>query len=273
MAEVLRALRGFGVYALLTAASVATLLPLALSILTAFKSPAEYAATSPVSLPQRWTLQNFVSLLDGPFARALLVTALSAVFLLATQVPFAVLAAFSFATGRFRGKEALFRLYVATLLVPTPVLVIPLYVIMVRAGLADTFWSLVVPFALASPFATFLLRQHFAALPDGMLDAARLDGASEAQALLHFALPLCRPAIATVALITIVTQWNSFLWPAVIGGSDWQTVTVATAGLQTQFNGHWTVVMAATTLTIVPVLAAFLALQRPLVHTLNLDRA
>jgi multiple sugar transport system permease protein len=255
---------------LLATASLVTLLPFALSVLTAFKTPAQFAAQSPLALPDPWTLENVLGVLGGRirFDDALATTTLAAAFLIVTQVPFSVLAAYAFALLRFPGRTVLFWAYVATLMVPATVLVLPLFLMVSAVGLADTFWGLVLPFALGSPYAIFLLRQHFRGIPAELLEAARMDGLGPFGILTRIVLPLSRPAVATVAVITIVTQFNSFLWPRVIAGTDWQTLTVATANAQTQYRDEWTLVMAATTLTIVPLLVLFVIFQRNLTRSL-----
>ncbi|WP_241982243.1 carbohydrate ABC transporter permease [Cryobacterium ruanii] len=148
---------------------------------------------------------------------------------------------------------------------------VPLYLMMTEAGLRNSFWSLVLPFAFASPYAIFLLREYFRGIPHELIDAARLDGANTLDVLVEIVVPLSRPIIATLTLITIVSHWNSFMWPLVVTtGTEWRVVTVATASLQSQFNGNWTVVMAATTLALVPLLVLFLMFQRSFVRSITI---
>jgi multiple sugar transport system permease protein len=200
------------------------------------------------------------------------VTVLMAVFILVFQLVFSIMAAYAFARVDFPGREALFWVYLATLMVPAVVLVIPLYLMMVQLGLRDTFWGLVLPFSFGSPYAIFLLREYFRGIPQDLVDAARLDGASTLDILVEVVVPLSRPIIATLVLITAVSQWNSFLWPLVItSGNTWRVATVATASLQSQYNGNWTVVMTATTLAIVPLVVLFLVFQKHLVRSITIS--
>ncbi len=126
------------------------------------------------------------------------------------------------------------------------------------------------PFLFGSPYAIFLLREHFRGIPPAdLIHAARLDGANTLDVLVHVVLPASRPILATLAMITVVSQWNNFMWPLVItSGPRWQVLTVATAGLQSRFDAQWTVVMAATTVAIVPLLALFVVLGRHLIRSI-----
>jgi multiple sugar transport system permease protein len=185
------------------------------------------------------------------------------------QLTFSVLAAYAFARLEFPGRDALFWVYLATLMVPATVTVVPLYLMMAEVGLRNTFWALVLPFMFGSPYAIFLLREHFRTIPTDLIRAAKVDGASTLDVLVHVVLPASRPILVTLALITVVSQWNSFMWPLVItSGSRWQVLTVATAGLQSRFDAQWTVVMAATTVAMVPLIVLFVALGRHVVRSI-----
>ncbi|WP_104129827.1 carbohydrate ABC transporter permease [Cryobacterium sp. N21] len=262
------------VYVVLVLGALFTLGPFLLSILTAFKTREQFAQEPALSWPAPFTLDNFALLLTGPaqFGRAIVVTILAAVLILVGQLICSILAAYAFARVDFPGRQVLFWVYLSTLMIPPVVLVIPLYLMMTEAGLRNSFWSLVLPFAFASPYAIFLLREYFRGIPQELIDAARLDGANTLDVLVEIVVPLSRPIIATVTLITIVSHWNSFMWPLVVTtGSEWRVVTVATASLQSQFNGNWTLVMAATTLALVPLLLLFLLFQRSFVRSITIS--
>ncbi|TFD07547.1 MULTISPECIES: carbohydrate ABC transporter permease [unclassified Cryobacterium] len=262
------------VYLVLVLGALFTLGPFLLSILTAFKTREQFAQQSALSWPDPFTLDNFALLLTGPaqFGRAIVVTVLAAVLILVGQLICSILAAYAFARVDFPGRQVLFWVYLSTLMIPPVVLVVPLYLMMTEAGLRNSFWSLVLPFAFASPYAIFLLREYFRGIPQELIDAARLDGANTLDVLVEIVVPLSRPIIATLTLITIVSHWNSFMWPLVVTtGSEWRVVTVATASLQSQFNGNWTLVMAATTLALVPLLLLFLLFQRSFVRSITIS--
>ncbi|WP_396897768.1 carbohydrate ABC transporter permease [Mycolicibacterium sp.] len=257
------------IYVGLLIGAVITLVPFGLGLLTSFTSATQFNTDSPLSLPKPPTLENYLGLADAGFGRAIVVTALMTAVILLGQLVFSVLAAYAFARLQFPGRDVLFWVYVATLMVPATVTVVPLYLMMAEAGLRNTFWALVLPFVFGSPYAIFLLREHFRSIPGDLINAARLDGANTLDVITHVVVPASRSILVTLALITVVSQWNSFLWPLVItSGSKWQVLTVATAGLQSQYNAQWTLVMAATTVAIVPLLVLFVALSRNIVRSI-----
>jgi multiple sugar transport system permease protein len=264
-----RVASGVAIYPVLVIGAVLTLVPFVLGLLTSFTSARQFNTGSPLSLPTPPTLANYTGLADAGFGRAIVVTALMTVVILLGQLVFSVLAAYAFARLEFPGREALFWVYVATLMVPATVTVVPLYLMMAEAGLRNTFWALVLPFMFGSPYAIFLLREYFRTIPADLIKAARIDGANTLDVIVHVVLPASRPILVTLALITVVSQWNNFMWPLVItSGGNWRVLTVATAGLQSQYDGQWTLVMAATTVAIVPLIVVFVALGRHIVSSI-----
>jgi multiple sugar transport system permease protein len=257
------------VYAGLAVGAVITLAPFALGLLTSFTSAHQFATGTTLAWPQPPTLANYSALGGAGFGRAVLVTALMTAVILLGQLSFSVFAAYAFARLRFPGREPLFWVYIATLMVPATVTVVPLYLMMAQLGLRNTFWALVLPHVFSSPYAIFLLRQYFHAIPDDLVNAAHLDGANTLDVIVHVAVPSSRPVLVTLVLITVVAQWNNFMWPLVItSGSKWQVLTVATAALQSQYDAQWTLVMAATTVAIMPLIILFVIFQRHIVRSI-----
>lgn len=259
-------------YLVLLLGVVVTVGPFVLSFVTAFKTPRQFASTSPLSWPAPATTQNFAELVGQyGFASPIAVTAQVVAVVLIGQLLFSIMAAFAFARLEFRGRDVVFWLYLATMMVPAVVTVIPLYTMFTQIGLRNTFWSLVLPFVFGSPYAVFLLREYFRGIPVDILDAARIDGANTWRILWLIVVPLSRPIIATLGIVTLVTHWNNFMWPLIITtGPDWQVITVATSSLQSQYNGNWTLVMAATTVAIAPLLIVFAIFQRSIVDSISL---
>ncbi len=257
------------IYAALAAGALITLAPFALGLLTSITSAEQFNTGTPLSLPKPPTLENYSGLADAGFGRALVVTALMTAVILVGQLTFSVFAAYAFARLEFPGRDALFWIYLATLMVPATVTVVPLYLMMAEAGLRNTFWALVLPFMFGSPYAIFLLREYFRGIPADLIKAARIDGATTLDVLVHVVVPSSKPILVTLSLITVVSQWNSFMWPLVItSGGKWQVLTVATAGLQSRYNAQWTLVTAATTVAIVPLIVLFVALGRHIVGSI-----
>jgi multiple sugar transport system permease protein len=261
--------RAAAIYVMLTVGGVITLVPFVFSVMTSFTSARQFATEPPLRLPNPPTLANYAGLADAGFGRAIIVTALMTAVIVLGQLTLSVLAAYAFARLSFRGRDVLFWGYIATLMVPPTVTIVPLYVVMAELGLRNTFWALVLPFVFGSPYAIFLLREYFRTIPADLINAARLDGANTLDVIVHVVLPISRPILVTLTLITVVSQWNNFMWPLVItSGSKWRVLTVATAGLQSQYNAQWTLVMAATTVAIVPLIVLFVALGRHIVRSI-----
>jgi multiple sugar transport system permease protein len=261
--------RNTAVYAGLATAALITAAPFALGLLTSLTSARQFATGAPLSWPRPPVLTNYTDLAGAGFSRALAVTALMTAVITVGQLTFSVLAAYAFARLRFPGRDVLFWVYVATLMVPATVTVVPLYLMMAQLGLRNTFWALVLPYLFGSPYAIFLLREYFRAIPADLVNAARLDGANTLDVIVHVVVPASRPILVTLTLITVVSQWNNFMWPLVItSGHKWQVLTVATAALQSQYNAQWTLVMAATTVAIVPLIVLFVVFQRQIVRSI-----
>jgi multiple sugar transport system permease protein len=257
------------IYPLLLAGALITVAPFTLGLLTSFTSAEQFNTQSPLSWPDPPTLANYAGLSAAGFGRAAVVTALMTAVILLGQLTFSVLAAYAFARLRFPGRDLIFWVYIATLMVPATVTVVPLYLMMAEAGLRNTFWALVLPFMFGSPYAIFLLREYFRSIPGDLINAARIDGANTLDVIVHVVVPASRPILVTLALITVVSQWNNFMWPLVItSGGKWQVLTVATAGLQSQYNAQWTLVMAATTVASVPLILLFVALGRHIARSI-----
>ena len=272
----LRRLVGYGAtYLVLAAAAVLTLGPFLFSVMTAFTSTRQFAQEGPLSVPTPPVVENFLGLFtpsagsDG-FVTPVVVTVQMVAVILAGQMVFSVLAAYAFAQLRFPGRDLLFWVYVATLMVPQVVVVVPLYLMLSEVGLRNTFWALVLPFVLGSPYAIFLLRENFRGVPSELMDAMRIDGAGTLRLLWHLVVPLNRPIIVTLVLITVVTHWNNFMWPMVItSGPQWQVITVATSALQSQYNNNWTLVMAGTTLAMLPLVLLMVVFQRQITRSVG----
>lgn len=255
----------------LIGAAFLALAPIGLALVTAFTSPAERASSSLLTFPSSWTLQNFADVLGGRggLGPALAITATAAIVLLAVQLPLSFGAAHALAILRTPFPRLTLAIVLGALLVPPTALVIPLYLMLLQFGLAETFPGIVLPALLGSPYAVFLFRQHLLGIPRDLLDAGRLDGLGPLGLLRRITVPLSRGPIVAIALITVVTQWNGFLWPSVIAGGTWPVAAVATASLQTQYRADDSLLMAAATLAILPMVLLFAMLARPVEHALS----
>ncbi|GAB0104602.1 carbohydrate ABC transporter permease [Nocardia sp. JMUB6875] len=264
-----RAVRAGAAYALLILGALVTVAPLVLSAMTAVETPRQLANESALTAPHPATLDNFRTVLDQGLGRAVAVTALMTVCITCGQLIVSIMAAYAFARLEFPGRDVLFWVYLGTMMVPTAVTLVPLYLMFAKLGWLNTFWALVLPFLFGSPYAIFLLRQYFRAIPGEIIDAARVDGATTLDILVSIVVPMSRPILATLTIITVVAQWNNFMWPLVAAsGPKWQVLTVATANMQTRYDAQWTLIMAATTLAIAPLVVLFVVFQRQVLRSI-----
>lgn len=252
-------------YLFLAAGAFVVLVPFLLAVMTSLKTARQFRTASPLALPDPITVENFTALFGEryDFMVPLAVTAQVVLVLVLTQMTSSVLAAYAFAVLDFPGRDKLFWVYVSCLMIPAVVTIIPLYSMVASLGWRNTFAGLVVPFLFAGPYAIFLLRENFKMVPSEIIDAATLDGAGPLRTLTRIMLPMNVPILTTLLLVTVVSQWNNFLWPLVVAPRpEWHVMTVATVALQTQYEGNWTLVMAASVLALAPLIVLFLIFQR-----------
>src|SRR5438128_6437951 len=208
-------------YIILGLGAVVSLFPYFLALVTSLKAPDQVFSSSSWSLPNPLTFQNYIDVVvKYNFLSYAWHTLVFAITLTIGQLIFSTLAAYAFARMEFPGREQIFWLYLATLMVPTIVTLIPLFIILRTFDLVNTWVGLVLPFVLGTPFGIFLMRQFFLTIPRDLENAARIDGAGTMQILFRVILPLSRPILATLAIVTFVPAWNNFTWPLIIWDID-----------------------------------------------------
>jgi len=207
---------------------------------------------------------------SGPFDRYFLNSVVVAVVVLAGNIVFCTMAGYAFARYRIRGKRLLFFLVVSTIMLPKQVILVPMYILMQRAGLIDTYWALILPF-LADPFNIFLIRQYMTSLPPDCEEAARMEGAGELTILFRIVMPMLKPVIAVVAINTCLINWNSFLFPFILTNStSMRTLPVGVALLsQGAHSTDWGHLMAGAVISALPVIAAYAVFQRQIIGGLT----
>ena len=174
----------------------------------------------------------------------------------------ASMAAFAFAKIRFRGSRLVLGLYLATMMIPTQVTMIPLFVVMNKLGLIDSYASVILP-GIFKPFAVFMLVQQMRAIPNDFLDAARIDGAGIFQVYRRIALPMCAPTIATLAVTTFMESWNDYLWPLLmLTDRNKMTLPIALSTLNGQYNTEYNVLMAGSLISMIPIVIIYLCAQK-----------
>jgi multiple sugar transport system permease protein len=247
----------------LAAGAAVTLTPI-LWMLSAATMPTGEATTVPPSFfPSRPTLAHYGEL----FTRLNLGRSFANSLIVATVVTFLSLAAngmagYAFAKLRFTGRDRLFSVLLAAMLVPAPVAMLPLFLILRAMGLVNTYAGVVLP-AISTILGIFLIRQFALSIPDDLLDAARLEGAGELAIFRRIVLPLLLPVLTTLGIVTFLSTWNDFLWPLVVlTGESRYTLPVSLAILSGEHAQDTELMMAGSVLTVLPVLLLFLALQR-----------
>ena len=258
-------------YVLLSALAVIMVFPFAWILLTSIKGTADpIFSTPPQFIPRQPTLDNYAKVWDAlPIPSFYFNSVVSAVSVTVLNVLVASLAAYPLAKMKFRLREPIFYLLLATLIVPAQLTYIPSFVLAVNVfHYYDTLPAVILP-NLATAFNIFLMRQAFRAVPDELLDAARVDGAREIRIWWQILMPIVRPSVATVAIFTFVTSWNDFLWPSLmLHNRDGMTLPVGLAALQGFFSSDFRSIAAGVTMTVVPILVFFVVLQRQFVRGL-----
>jgi ABC-type glycerol-3-phosphate transport system permease component len=263
-------------YAFLVAAALLMIAPFLWSISTSLKQPGDVFAYPPTLLPDPVTFQNYIDVFTKlTFGRYFLNSVIVTGSVVLLNVMFGTAAAYAFAKLRFPGRNAIFFLLLLTLMVPFQVNLIPLYKIMVElhkaipAIGADTYFGIVAPSAI-QVFGIFLMRQFLRAIPDEILESARMDGASELRILRSIVFPIALPGMATLAIFTFLGAWNDFLWPLIVTNSDeMRTMPVGLALLARKNASNWGDTMAGTVLTAAPLIVMFLILQRRFIEGLT----
>lgn len=250
-------------YAVLTLGAVLSIGPL-LWMVSASVMPTGQASTYPPKLfPTTVTFEHYRMLFTRlTVGRSLLNSTIIAVAVTALSLMINSMAGYSFAKLRFRGRDRTFRWLTFGLLIPTQVAMLPLFLMLKEMRLVNTYWGVIIP-GLASIFGIFLVRQYALSIPDDLLDAARMDGASELRVFWTVVLPVIRPILATLSIWTFLASWNDFLWPLVVLSDNRKyTLPVALAGLVGEHVQDTELMMAGAVVTVLPVLIVFLALQR-----------
>ena len=264
-----RRLRRIPLYACAVVVGCVALFPIYWLVISSLKTPEELGRIPTTWWPHSITFEAYRTVFElVPFAQSflnsVLITAICSVSVLVTST----MAGYVFAKYRFRGRDALFWLLIGTMFLPPIVTIVPLYNMMSALGLTDSYVGLVLPW-LANAFGIFLMRQFIADIPDELLDAARLDGASEFRVLFQIVVPLLKPAVITLLVFTVAYYWNNFLWPlTILHSQDKFPITITLAQLLSyntavQYQG---VVMAGVLIASAPTLLVFLAAQRVFVQ-------
>ncbi|MBH1802672.1 carbohydrate ABC transporter permease [Stenotrophomonas maltophilia] len=243
--------------------ALVSLAPLLWMLSVSFMPQGEATHFPPPLLPSSITTRNYHELfartgMGGNFANSLLVS----VGITLGSLLLNTMAGYAFAKLNFVGRERLFQVLMAALVIPAQVAMLPLFLLMKQLGLVNSFGGVIVP-ALASGFGIFLVRQYARSIPDELLEAARIDGAGELRIFFQIVLPMLKPVLVTLAIFTFMGAWNDFMWPLIVlTDQEHYTLPVALATLSREHIMDVEMMMAGAVVTVVPVLALFLVLQR-----------
>jgi multiple sugar transport system permease protein len=246
--------------------------PFVWMILSSFKTTHEILDIPPTVLPQRWTLDNYREAVTGiPFLRYTLNTvAISGVCVVGTLISCS-LVAFSLSRVRWHGREALFLLVLSTMLLPSEITIIPLYIVFKTLGWVGSYAPLMVPSFFGSAFFIFLLRQFFRTIPPELDEAALIDGAGYTAIFFRIVLPLARPALAVLIVLTFLQKWTDFLGPLIyLNDPDTYTLSLGLQQFQSAHSVEWGPLMAASTLFMIPVIALFALAQKSFISGITL---
>jgi len=266
--RIFRFVKGSAAYAVLSVFALIALVPFVYLLSPSFRQSYELLTFPPQWIPRSFYTGNFhVVFHQTSYLRWALNTLIFAGSVTLITLVLDTLAGYAFARLRFPGRTVLFSLVIATLMIPTAAVVAPLYIMVSRlpgwthSGV-NTYPGLILPM-VCSPLGVFMMRQFISTLPEGLVEAARLDGAGEWQIFRKIVLPLMKPAIVVLGIFTFMFQWVNFLWPLVATTTDnMKTLTVGIASLQGQFVTDWGVISAASVMTIFPMIVVFLIFQR-----------
>lgn len=260
------------IYSVLTLGACSMILPLLWMISTALKSPGDVFAYPPKCLPTPIHWDNFSQAWNSvPFARYYLNSIYVAFCVTIGQVVTSAMAGYAFARLNFPFRDKIFFGYLATLMIPGSVTMIPVFIIIRMLGWVDTYQALIIP-GIFSAYGTFMLRQFFMSIPRSLEEAAMIDGASLPRIFLTIILPLSKPALATLSIFTFMGNWGSFMWPLVVTYSDnMRTLPVGLMNFQGAYNTEWNLLMAGALIVMIPVLLVFIINQRFFVDGIKLS--
>jgi multiple sugar transport system permease protein len=258
-----RAVRATLIYAMLLVGCVLAVLPMVWMVSASLMPSGAANQYPPRLFPETFTFEHYRALFTRlNLGRYLLNSAFVATTVTVTSLLINSMAGYAFAKLRFRGRDRTFRFLTLGLVIPVQVSMLPLFLLLREMGLINTYWGVIIP-GLASIFGIFLIRQYALSIPDDLIDAARIDGASEFRIYWSIILPVVRPILATLAIWTFLSTWNDFMWPLIVLSDDSMfTLPVALANLAGERVQDTELMMAGSVLTTLPVMLVFIFLQR-----------
>ena len=260
-------LETIGLWLLMAFGAVIMIFPIYWMFVTAVRPKDQIFIPNVSFLPTGWIWQNFAdALAHMPFLQWFWNSTFIAVVAVAITVTINLLCGYAFAKFRFAGRDVLFLAVLSALMIPVQVIIVPLFFVVSDLGLLNSYWGVILPRA-AEAFGIFMVRQFMVSIPDELIEAARLDGASELTIFRKIVLPLSKPIIAVLIIFTFMWRWNDFVMPLVmLTDQDMYTVQLGLNLLKGQYNTEWTDIMSIALLSLVPMLVIFVFFQRQLIQ-------
>ena len=261
-------------YLLLGALSVATVVPFLFMAATSFTQSFTMMTYPPTLIPDNPSWDNYREIIfvfqKGLFPRWFFNTVFTTALITGGSLLLNTLSGYIFAKKEFWGRDLLFSLLLATMMVPVAVVLLPSFQIIRVFRLFNTYWALIIPM-LATPFGIFMMRQFISSLPTALIEVAKIDGAGELRIFWSIIVPLSAPGMAALGIFTVINAWNAFLWPLVVlRANEMRTLVVGLATVQSEFNINYGLVMAGSVLTVVPLLILYLVFQPYFVEGLRM---
>ncbi|WP_416828606.1 carbohydrate ABC transporter permease [Ectobacillus polymachus] len=259
-------------YLVLFAGAFIMLLPFLWMVSTSFKTSSATMLLPPEFIPKNPTIDNYQQVTEMfPMMRFLENSLLVAVLTTLGQIVFSTMAGYAFARMQFKGRDKLFLLYLATMMVPSQVTMIPQFILMKDFGWLNTYQALIIP-GMFGVFGTFLMRQAMLSIPKELEEAAFMDGANHFIVFFKVCLPLVKPAIATLGIFTFMASWNNFLWPLIVTSSrDLATLPLGLSLLQGRWGTNWSLMMAGVVISVIPILAVYLFAQKYFIQGMTMS--
>lgn len=259
------------VITILTVGGFFMILPFIWMVLSSLKTDAEILKIPPTIWPETFTLDNFTKLFTEMDFAIYLKNTLIIVFFSFFGLFLNAMAGYGFAKFKFKGKNKLFYLVLATMMIPGQVTMIPVYLLLNAAGLTNTMTGIVLP-GLVGAFGIFLFRQFMSTISDDLLEAARLDGASEFYIFWRIVIPISRPVLAVQGILTFIAGWNSFLWPLIIANDEkFYTLSVGLQLLKGQYGSNYALQMVGATFMVIPIILIFMTFQKYILKGFNVS--
>ncbi len=256
------------IHLILILGTIWMVLPFFWMVSTSLKTQDEALKFPPTIIPEKPIFNNFIEAFKQVdftryFINTIIMTTGSVLLVYFTTI----LSAYAFARLKFQGREFIFGLFLAMMMIPMPVYLAPSYVILSKFHFIDTFWALIIPWSV-NIFAIFLLRQHFKSLPQELFDAAKIDGLNHWQIIKNIVIPLSRPVLITIGIFEIITNWNSFLWPLIVTHSDsMRTIQTGLAYFAQAESTNYPLLCAASTFTTIPLIILYFFVQKQIMES------